>query len=118
MTIDMLITIPDHQCPTMNTLYEQKHWRTRGKMAKGVHELVGAYAPRLEQPLNEQVHISICAYRKRLIDADNVPAKLYIDGLRYAGVLQDDSKDYVDAVTTSCEKGEPRVEISIWEVGE
>ena len=109
----MLILIPDYTCPTMNQLYEQKHWSGRKKMADAVHYLVRIYAPSLPEPLQGPVRIEIVAYRKRLIDADNIPAKLLIDGLRLAGVLCDDSKKYVDSVTTRCEQGEPRVEIVI-----
>jgi hypothetical protein len=40
---------------------------------------------------NTPVRIRIHSYRKKLADADGVSAKAAIDGLRYRGVLSDDT---------------------------
>ena len=42
--------------------------------------------------------------RYRLADADGLSAKAVIDGLVHAGVLQDDSPQYVKSVTQTQEK--------------
>lgn len=107
----LIITIPQHECPSWNDLYVQKHWSNRREVVKAIHKIVGLYAPSLDEPIAVPVHVIITVYRRRLIDADNVPAKFYIDGLCRAGVLNDDTKQYVNAVTTRCEQGEPEVKI-------
>ena len=53
------------------------------------------------------VNISIHSIRKRRTDADGVSAKYAIDSLVKAGILVDDSPQYVKSVTYSQEKGSP-----------
>ncbi len=55
------------------------------------------------------VKIKVHSIRKRLTDADGVSAKAVIDGLVHAGILIDDSQEYVNEVSYSqekCKKGE------------
>jgi len=101
------------ECPSWNDLYVQKHWSNRREVVRAIHKIVGLYAPKMDKPIAVPVHVTVTAYRRRLIDADNVPAKFYVDGLCQAGVLNDDTKRYVDAVTTRCEQGDPMVVIAI-----
>jgi Holliday junction resolvase RusA-like endonuclease len=56
---------------------------------------------RLDTPVSIHVH----SIRKRLTDADGVSAKATIDGLVHAGLLQDDSPEFVKEVSYSQEKG-------------
>ena len=42
--------------------------------------------------------IRIVSYRARLIDIDNISGKAVIDGLVHAGVLPDDSPEFVQEV--------------------
>ena len=49
-------------------------------------------------------HIHIHSVRKRLADADGVSGKAAIDGIVQAGILQDDSPEYVKEVSYSQEK--------------
>ena len=61
-------------------------------------------------PFSASVSIHIHSKRKRLVDADAVSAKAAIDGLVHAGLLQDDSPQFVEGVSYSqekTEKGEP-----------
>ena len=48
--------------------------------------------------------IKITSYRHRLIDIDNICVKFIIDGLVEAGVLVDDSPEYVESVEILQEK--------------
>lgn len=48
---------------------------------------------------NSPVRITVVSYRSRLCDADGVSAKAAIDGLVHAGILQDDSPEYVSEVS-------------------
>jgi Holliday junction resolvase RusA-like endonuclease len=47
---------------------------------------------------NSPVRITIVSYRSRLCDADGISAKAAIDGLVHAGILQDDSPEFVHEV--------------------
>ena len=66
--------------------------------------MVMAYAQDLPKPIIGQVNITVIAYRRRMVDADNVDPKPVIDGLRQCGVLEDDDKAHVNMVSTICEK--------------
>lgn len=71
------------------------------------------------EPFSRPVHITITSYKPpQPLDADNVPAKLYVDALRAAGVLVNDNPKYVDGVTTygRVDRDYPRIEITIEEV--
>jgi len=46
-----------------------------------------------------RVNITIVSSRVRLLDPDNICGKYFIDGLRKAGIIKDDSSKYVEAVT-------------------
>ena len=52
--------------------------------------------------MSAKIHIH--SKRKRLADADGISAKAAVDGLVFAGVLKDDSAQYVTEVTYSQEK--------------
>lgn len=43
----------------------------------------------------ECLHVCVVSYRKRLCDADNLCAKYFIDCLRYAEIIKDDSAKYI-----------------------
>lgn len=51
-----------------------------------------------------RVNIHIHSKRKRLVDPDGISGKAIIDGLVKAGVLKNDSPEYVAEVTHSQEK--------------
>lgn len=54
--------------------------------------------------LTSQCRIHVHSRRKRLVDADGVSAKAVIDGFVAAGLLEDDSHQYVEEVSYSQEK--------------
>ena len=53
--------------------------------------------------IKDKVDTEIIAYQKRMIDPDNICAKLYIDGLKCL-VIEDDTPEYVIRVTTESRK--------------
>ena len=66
-------------------------------------------------PYNSSVSIHVHSKRQRLCDADGISAKAVIDGLVSAGILQDDSPNYVNAVSYSQEKSQiEETIITIW----
>lgn len=105
-----------------NRFYAGAHWRERASESERIHTLVlmslrQQYAD-MPHPFVKPVEVEVTAYFKgRMMDPDNLPAKLYIDGLKLAGLLTDDTPRYIAAVTTrSRQDGRyPRVELTIRE---
>lgn len=64
---------------------------------------------RVEEPVN----ILVTRVAPRLLDTDNVIAKAAIDGLRYCGVLRDDSPEHLFSVKTSQEVGDEMVVLTV-----
>lgn len=56
------------------------------------------------QGSNPPVNIHVHSRRHRLCDADGISAKAVIDAIVKSGILEDDSAQYVKAVTYSQEK--------------
>lgn len=105
-----------------NDLLRKNHWQVtevtdvvRLEVMAALHEL--AVWP---EPFSAPVHITITNYKgnKRWLDADNIPAKLYIDALKLNGVLVDDNPSFLCGVTTisRIDAAWPRIEIDIMEV--
>lgn len=118
----MKIVLLNEKPVSWNQFYKGQHWTYRRMLAEDVHQKVAmtlkAQFGRIPIPLIDyKVSITIVAYYKKThIDSDNIPAKLYIDGLKGI-VISDDSPYYVGSVTTESikiEEGEKeRVEIEI-----
>lgn len=104
-----------------NSIYASRHWAVRKAAADNAHAAVMAACsvPPVEPFVGRRVDILVYAlFDKRPYDSDNIPAKLYIDGLRAAGVLDNDTIRYVRYVATcaAVDAENPRVEIEIREV--
>lgn len=56
-------------------------------------------------PFNSPVHITFHSTRTRLADADGISGKAALDGIVAAGILRDDSAEFVQAVEHRQEKG-------------
>lgn len=120
----MKIVLPNERPISWNTYYAGAHWIIRKKKATEIHTLVKyalmemGYHGR-SKLIAGKVNIKVIAYFKnRPYDSDNIPAKLYVDGLKDI-LIQDDTYRYVGDVTTRSEidKQNPRVEIVIEEEG-
>lgn len=95
----------------------------RGLIAEGIHTLVQGYL--LKEKISIQkpkffigpVTIDIVAYfKENALDPDNIPAKIFIDGLK-GFILHDDTWKDVSSVTTRSrmDKVNPRIEIVVEE---
>lgn len=83
----------------------RKHWTEFSKENVDVQWLVRAAIPFDAEPFDVPVHIRIDAfYTGKMIDSDNISAKLYIDGLK-GKLIRDDDWRYVRDVTTRCHQG-------------
>ena len=103
-----------------NKFYSGMHWAKRKELADRMHMLMRAalsYPDEITDRFEEKVYITVRAYMKSpMMDADNICAKMYIDGLKEA-VIYDDDWRYVKSVTTETnhDKECPRVEIHVSE---
>jgi Holliday junction resolvase RusA-like endonuclease len=86
-----------------NLFYSGVHWSKRKKVADYWHELV--YLSCLEQKIKpvKSYPITInyaCLVKNKRRDIDNIMAtiKLINDGLKYAGIIKDDSISYVNEI--------------------
>jgi Holliday junction resolvase RusA-like endonuclease len=114
----MKIVIPNERPPSWNDYYSGMHWANRVKAVNDIQWAVAAAVPEGTELCTKPVSITVTVYfDKRPLDSDNIPAKLYIDGLKGL-VLMDDNLSCVRSVTTisRIDKEFPRVEIEIQEV--
>jgi Holliday junction resolvase RusA-like endonuclease len=71
-------------------------------MADDAHTLIRCVVGPDVETFDVPVQIRVTAHFKhRPLDADNICAKLYIDGLVAAGVIRDDDPKHVVSVTTA-----------------
>lgn len=121
----MKIIIKDERPISWNSFYSGMHWRKRLKEAERVHELV-LYATCIDdsgksstvchmKPTFDSFSICLTAYFKsRPLDADNIPLKLYCDGLK-GHILMDDNHKFISKASTisKVDKLNPRIEIEL-----
>lgn len=97
--------------PSLNGIYAGQHWTKRARLANEWHTITilackGAFL------FERQVDIHVaCTFPPgaRLLDPDNLAAKLVIDGLKGL-VIQDDSPRYVRTVTLGpCVRGDAAI---------
>ena len=98
----MILTIPEPP-PSWRPIYSGMHYRTRMALANKWHALVreaalSVQAGEAETPVTITVTANYPDARRR--DPDNICAKFLVDGLVHAGVIPDDSDQYVSSVTT------------------
>lgn len=104
--------LQDHKPVSWNqiaTLHYRKYQALRDEVLLLTMAAMNPETPPMQQP----VWITITAYNRKPLDADNVAAKLYVDALRKRGLLKDDDPRYVRGVELRSEVGDPHVEISI-----
>ena len=104
--IAMTIKLDNYRALSWNTLYAGKHWATRSRLVEEAHMLVGYVIMAMKPKLfSRPVDITITAVQKgRIIDSDNICAKILIDALK-GKIIVDDTPTYVRRVTTESKKG-------------
>ncbi len=114
----MRIIIPKEQPMSWNKFYGGLHWSVRSNEANRIHMLVRGYIKREYQKFEYPVDIQFTAYFKdHPQDADNLPVKFYIDGLK-GRILHDDTPEWVSSVCirSRVDKINPRIEIELLKV--
>ncbi len=113
------LILDDEQPISWNKMYAGLHWSNRRDEAARVHMVVRA-AINPDWPMfDKPVAITVRGYfkNKRVqLDASNIPAKIYEDGL-IGWLIKDDKPQYVRSMTTVSllDRTKPRVEIEIKE---
>lgn len=114
----MKIILEKERPISLNQYYAGMHWSKRSEEAKRVHYLMMSKIQRGVTFFKNPVEIEVtCYFKSNPMDADNIVAKLYIDGLK-GKVLVDDTPKYVKGVklVSLVDVNNPRVEIEITEV--
>lgn len=115
-----ILTLLDEQPISWNKMYSGQHWSKRKEEVDRVHLAVRGEIDPNWPMFDMPVHITVTAYFKNKsvqLDASNVAAKLYEDGL-IDWLIEDDSPQYVRSMTTVSllDRDNPRVEIEIKEI--
>lgn len=100
-----ILFLDNHKALSWNNIYSGVHWAKRKKIADEIHELIWAVAK--EQKLKKvkgQANITIFSTSPKPLDSDNIASKVYIDGLKLAGYIVDDTPKYVGMVGTYSRK--------------
>lgn len=115
------ITLPGERPPSWNDSYAGQHWTKRQTVIDRVRMAVrAALDPEQVTPFIDPVDVTVTVYFDRQpLDADNIPAKLYIDALK-GWIIADDDGRYVRSVRTVTEvdRDAPRVVIDVRAVAE
>ncbi len=119
MRITTLI-LPDEQPIGLNRLLAREHWSNRNEEVARVKLAVRAALDPDLPIFKPPVTITVTVHFKNKgvqLDASNIPAKFYEDGL-IDWLIVDDSPQYVRSMTTVSllDRDNPRVEIEIREV--
>lgn len=113
------LMLEGEQPMSWNKMYAGLHWSDRKAEADRVHLAVRVAIDPNEPMFDKPVSITIRAYfknRRLQLDASNIAAKLYEDGL-IGWLIKDDSPQYVRSMTTVSllDRQNPRIEIEIKE---
>jgi hypothetical protein len=122
---EVVIVLEGERPMSWNRIYAGINHHARAKEVDAVHWHVRAVIPEGTIPFASVVDIHITAEMTHpVIDSDNIPGKLYIDGLKankddeyQPHVIHDDSPKWVRRVTTEAVKAkENKVTIRVVEV--
>jgi len=110
------LVLPNERPPSWNKAYAGQHWTQRRNEVARIRLAVRAEIdPEQTTPFVVPVDVTVTVFFDRMpLDADNIPAKLYVDALR-PWLLTDDDRRFVRSVRTVTEVDvkQPRVEIRI-----
>ena len=117
----MRLVLLSERPPSWNDSYAGQHWTKRQGVVERVRMAVrAAIDPEQVAPFTDPVDVTVTVYfASQPLDADNIPAKLYIDALK-GWIIPDDDRRYVRSVTTVTEvdASRPRVVIDVRAVAE
>lgn len=110
------IILPNYRSPSWNTIYSSRSIWTRKRVVDNVHKMVQHYASMtIKTPLTYIVDIHVDAYfSSRPYDSDNIPIKLFVDGLKSIAFANDDRRFVHKTSSLShVDRSNPRVEITL-----
>ncbi len=78
---------------------ELRDYENRHKIPRAVAQPIVCHEPVAAKEgkgsNSKRLHVRVVSYRRRLCDADNLCPKYFIDCLRYAEVIKDDSAKFI-----------------------
>lgn len=103
--------------PLLNEMLRQ-HWSKRKKLKEKYHLEILSQNPR---KFKGKVNVSLTRYSSRVPDPDGVAgsAKMILDAIVDAGIIEDDNMNIVESFTVNwkkCKRKERRTEIEINEI--
>lgn len=96
----------DQTIGTAKVSHSGRHKSTKPKRTVRRRSL----ATNADQKFDCRVDIECVSYRTRLVDPDNLCAKFFVDSIKEAGIIEDDSAKYVASVTYRQVKVQTRLE--------
>ena len=110
------LTLPNERPQSWNKAYAGQHWTARKAEVERIRLAVRAEIdPETVEVFAGPVDVEITVFfADRPLDADNIPAKLYIDALK-GWFIADDDRRFVRSVrtVTALDKASPRVVIRL-----
>ena len=73
--------------------------------------------PDKDNQVSERYRINVHRYSARLCDPDNIVSKWSVDALEQAGIIPEDSPEYVEAVTfqqSKCKRTQEKTVITVY----
>ena len=113
--IELLI---DEATPSLNQML-RRHWSVDAKLKKRWRQLVMVAAcGKMPKAAMTRARITITRLSPRMLDSDNATGgtKHLIDGLRWCGVIADDTPEHVELIVKQ-EKGKAATRVQIEELG-
>jgi Holliday junction resolvase RusA-like endonuclease len=103
------IELDNFKCPSLNSIYVQRHWSIRKRAMDEIHQLVfykckQQHVPKQTKPV--KLLFEIFYKRQARHDPDNGLIKPLCDGLVHAGVLADDSTKQIKEVAIKMHIGQ------------
>lgn len=110
----MILVLHD-KIPSWNELYSQKHWSKRYDLANSWKTTI--FWECKEQGLQpvKTYPITLKITSNQRCDLDNLCVKLVIDGLKLAGIIDDDDPKHIDMITIIHDKTQKFTTVEIHE---
>lgn len=110
-----MILILHDKIPSWNELYSQKHWSKRYDLANSWKTTI--FWECKDQGLTrvKTYPITIDVISNQRCDLDNICLKLVIDGLKLAGIIEDDDPKHIDMITIIHDKTQKFTTVEIHE---
>lgn len=95
--------------PSWNTFHSRAHWTKRKEVSDYWHKLIYWSCYEAKIPKFKKLWIVIESQSKRPLDPDNICAKVIIDGLVQAKIIENDTPEFVKGVLLISKKSKEEI---------